>query len=201
MAEHKRYDVAVIGAGVFGSWIASHLQKLGTKVVLLDAYGAANARASSGGESRIIRMGYGADELYTRWAMRSLELWQAFFQGMGERLFHPTGVLWMAREATPYTLQTLATLRRLGVRYEMLSGSELEARDPQCAFGPVRDPRPREPGAQGGSRPPRAGLRPRPGGPHHHKGGDRRDAGLPRQTLSTVAGRPSPGGASLPVRE
>ena len=59
----QTYDVAVIGAGVFGAWIAYHLQRSGQTVVLLDAYGAANSRASSGGESRVIRMGYGADEI------------------------------------------------------------------------------------------------------------------------------------------
>ena len=66
MKTRQDHDVAVIGAGVFGAWIAYHLQRSGKTVVLLDAYGAANSRASSGGESRIIRMGYGADEiLYT----------------------------------------------------------------------------------------------------------------------------------------
>ncbi|MGA2590719.1 MAG: FAD-dependent oxidoreductase [Bryobacteraceae bacterium] len=60
-----RYDVAVIGAGVFGACPVHHLRQAGRQVVLLDAYGAANSRASSGVESRIIRMGYGADEIYT----------------------------------------------------------------------------------------------------------------------------------------
>src|SRR5687768_17449884 len=59
----KSYDVAVIGAGVFGAWTAYHLQKAGRKVVILDAYGAANSRASSGGESRVIRIAYGPDEI------------------------------------------------------------------------------------------------------------------------------------------
>ena len=68
----SRFDVAVIGAGVFGAWTAYHLHRLGRSVALIDAYGPGNARASSGGESRIIRMGYGADEIYTRMAMRSL---------------------------------------------------------------------------------------------------------------------------------
>lgn len=130
-------DVAVIGAGVFGSWTAYHLQKSGQKVVLLDAYGPANSRASSGGESRIIRMGYGPDELYTRWAMRSLTLWQDFFQQIGERLFHPTGVLWMAREEDSHTRNTLATLKKLNVRHETLSRPELEARYPHISFGSI----------------------------------------------------------------
>jgi len=65
-----RYDVAVIGAGVFGSWTAWFLRRQGKRVLLVDAYGPANARASSGGESRITRMGSGADELYARGSQR-----------------------------------------------------------------------------------------------------------------------------------
>ena len=98
------YDVVVIGAGVFGAWTAWHLCREGQRVLLLDAWGAGHSRSSSGGESRIIRMGYGADEIYTRMAMRSLELWRDF------DIFVPTGVLWIAREGEPYSVTTLRTL-------------------------------------------------------------------------------------------
>jgi glycine/D-amino acid oxidase-like deaminating enzyme len=134
---NKHYEVAVIGAGVFGAWIAYQLQRAGQSVVLLDAHGAANSRASSGGESRIIRMGYGADDIYTRWAMRSLSLWQDFCRQVGEPLFHRTGVLWMAREDDPYSVNSLRTLQQLGVRCEQLSRADLEKRYPQIAFGSV----------------------------------------------------------------
>ncbi|HEV2663741.1 MAG TPA: FAD-dependent oxidoreductase, partial [Blastocatellia bacterium] len=98
----RSYNAAVIGAGVFGSWIAYYMRRAGLSVALIDAYGAANNRASSGGESRIIRMGYGDDEIYTRWSYRSLALWHEFFAGVGRRdLFHRTGVLLMARENDP----------------------------------------------------------------------------------------------------
>ena len=131
------YDVAVIGAGVFGAWIAFHLRRAGKTVILLDAYGAGNSRASSGDESRIIRMGYGADEIYTRWAIRSLELWQEFFGAIREPLFSRTGVLWMAREEDPYSLNTLRTLQKFGVRFEKLSRADLERRYPQIEFGSI----------------------------------------------------------------
>ena len=36
------------------------------QVTLIDAYGPANPRASSGDQSRILRCGYGADEIYSR---------------------------------------------------------------------------------------------------------------------------------------
>jgi sarcosine oxidase len=133
----KAYDVAVVGAGVFGAWIAYHLQEAGRRVALLDAYGPGNARSSSGGQSRVIRMGYGDQEIYTRWSMRSLEQWRQLFAKAGRpSLFQQVGVLWMARAGDPLTTRTVATLQRLGIRHERLERSELERRWPQIEFGP-----------------------------------------------------------------
>ena len=130
-------DVVVIGAGVFGAWTAYELQRAGRKVQLIDAYGPANSRASSGGESRIIRIGYGADEIYSRWSVRSLERWKTFFSAGYENppLFIKTGVLWMARENDQYAMASLRTLERLNVQFERLSREELERRYPQISFG------------------------------------------------------------------
>ena len=58
-------QVVVVGAGVFGTWTAHHLLAAGCAVTLVDAYGPANPRASSGDQSRILRCGYGADEIYS----------------------------------------------------------------------------------------------------------------------------------------
>jgi len=129
-----RYDLAVIGAGVFGAWTAWHLGRRGRRVLLADAYGPGNARASSAGESRIIRMGYGADELYTRWALRSLTQWKEFFAGARQALFHETGVLWLAGKEDARVLQSAETLRRCGVAFEELSRPELERRYPQIGL-------------------------------------------------------------------
>ena len=121
----KSFDVAVIGAGFFGAWTAYTLQRSGKSVVLLDAYGPSNARASSGGESRIIRAGYGPDEIYSRWALRSLPLWKELFERAGQPLFHQTGVLWISPEREQYALDTLATLEKLAAAHEKLSHDEL----------------------------------------------------------------------------
>src|SRR5258708_22906124 len=90
MSKGHRYDVAVIGAGVFGAWTAWHLARRGKRVLLADAYGPGNARACSAGESRIIRGGDGADGLYTRWAAMSLAQWEEFFAAAGGRAFPET---------------------------------------------------------------------------------------------------------------
>jgi len=130
------YDVAVIGAGVFGAWSAYQLRLAGASVLLLDAYGPGNSRASSGGESRIIRLGYGPDEIYSRSSQRSLTLWQQLFETT-EQLFQKTGVLWLAREHDTYCEATLATLQRLNANFERLDQNELVRRFPQLELGPT----------------------------------------------------------------
>ena len=133
----KPYDVAVVGSGVFGAWTAHRLRQEGKRVALLDAYGPGNARSSSGGQTRVIRMSYGAQDIYTRWSLRSLELWKSTFGKLGRAFFAPIGVLWMARTEDPLTMASLATLQKLGVRHERLGRSELEHRWPQIDFGPI----------------------------------------------------------------
>lgn len=135
----KRYDVAVIGAGVFGVWTAYQLNRMGRSVLLLDAYGPGNSRASSGGESRIMRLGYGPDEIYTRSAQRSLQMWLEFFEAYKTPtpLFHRTGVLWLAREHDAYCEATLNNLQTVGARAERLTHDELSERYPQLNFDGV----------------------------------------------------------------
>ena len=129
------YDFAVIGAGVFGAWIAYRLRKAGYSVALLEAYGPGNSRSSSGGESRIIRMSYGPDELYTRWSVRSLELWKQLFNETNRaQLFVQTGVLWTAPEGCSRAGSNRDSLIQNGVPFEPLKHSELEHRFPQFRF-------------------------------------------------------------------
>ncbi|HEY2973658.1 MAG TPA: FAD-dependent oxidoreductase [Pyrinomonadaceae bacterium] len=140
MTTIQTFDVAVVGAGVFGAWTACQLRRAGAEVVLVDAYGPGNSRASSGGESRMIRMGYGPDQVYTRMAQRSLALWQQLFEqidptGISPRLFRPTGILWLARESDPYCEATLKTLQRCQVSYERLERAELARRYPHLELG------------------------------------------------------------------
>ena len=132
------YDIAIIGAGAFGSWTAWWLRRAGRSVLLLDAWGPGHSRSSSGGESRIIRMGYGADEIYTRMAMRSLAQWQELCRSTGQTLFHRTGVLWIARAGDPYSEASRVTLENAGVGVEILSAEELAQRYPQMV---LTDPR------------------------------------------------------------
>jgi sarcosine oxidase len=127
-------DVAVIGAGVFGAWTAWHLVKAGLKVRLFDAYGAGHARSSSGGESRVIRMAYGADSIYSAMAAESLPYWQALSDGASTPIFHKTGVLWWAPETDTYTAQSRAWLLASGTPHEVGDASWLQQKYQQIRF-------------------------------------------------------------------
>jgi sarcosine oxidase len=118
---------AVVGAGVFGSWIAHALSGRGWKVTMIDQHGPANARASSGGETRIIRSGYGGVSLYGRWAHASLPAWLELERRCGERLFVRTGALFLGSESA-WLSDTAETLRSMQVPTEWLDPGELARR-------------------------------------------------------------------------
>jgi glycine/D-amino acid oxidase-like deaminating enzyme len=129
------FDVVVVGAGVFGAWTALHLRRSGRRVLLLDAYGPGNNRSSSGGESRIIRMNYGGNEIYTRWSMRSLDLWTQLFDQIGRpELFQKTGVLFTPRPSDPRAAITKSVFEKCGVAFQTLTPAELARQFPQLRF-------------------------------------------------------------------
>ena len=130
-------DVVVVGAGVFGAWTAYQLRGTGRSVTLVDAHGPGNTRAASGGESRVIRIGYGGEAIYSRWALQSFDRWRTLLREAGRPLLVRTGVLWLGRDDDALTDATTLTLQRLGVPVELLSATELTARFPQFRLGSI----------------------------------------------------------------
>ena len=130
-------QVAVFGAGAFGGWTALELVRRGARVTLLDAWGPGNVRASSGGETRIIRAIYGTRAIYTRMAARALELWRAHDARFGRRFYRRTGVLWMMRDQETFRVTSTDALRSAGVALEELSIASARQRFPQIAFDDV----------------------------------------------------------------
>jgi glycine/D-amino acid oxidase-like deaminating enzyme len=130
-------DTIVIGAGVFGAWTAARLRAEGRRVLLVDAWGPAHARASSGGESRMTRGSYGADEVYTRMALDSLAEWRALSGRAGLPIFHELGVLFFFSQAEPFLEETMRVHRRLGLPTELLDNAAMRRRFPQIDFAGV----------------------------------------------------------------
>ena len=126
-----RPRVAVVGAGAFGGWTALHLVRRGARVTLFDAWGPGNSRASSGGETRIIRATYGPDRIYVDMVARSLRMWREFQERAKRTLFRKTGVLWLAGQDDQYERAALPLLREAGLAVEELTRAETAARYPQ----------------------------------------------------------------------
>lgn len=123
--------VVVVGAGAFGGWTALELARRGARVTLLDAWGPGNVRASSGGETRVIRASYGTRAVYTRMAKRSLELWRAHDKTFDRRFFKETGALWMFADDASFGRASAAALRADQLTMEELTPAEAARRYPQ----------------------------------------------------------------------
>ena len=130
-------DIAVVGAGAFGAWTALHLQQSGAQVTLVDQYGPANSRATSGGETRGVRTGYGGhphELLWMGWAKRAIEKWNAWDQQWQEmllpRVFFTTSDLIMRDEWTDFMEFTRNNWDELGIRYEVIDADEIRRRWP-----------------------------------------------------------------------
>jgi sarcosine oxidase len=130
--------IAVIGAGAFGGWTALHLLERGARVTLFDAWGPGNSRASSGGETRIMRGTYGPDQPYTELAARALKLWTKYERRWKKQFLHRTGVLWMvSSHEDAYERGSLAPLRQALIKFHELSTAEMKKRWPQINFEDV----------------------------------------------------------------
>jgi len=130
--------VVVVGAGAFGGWTGLYLRRRGARVTLLDAWGPGNSRASSGGETRVIRATYGPRGIYTRMAVRALALWKEHERRWRRQLYHGIGVLWLVGKEEEYERAALPLLRDARVAFEELTGADGAPRYPQITTAGVR---------------------------------------------------------------
>jgi len=130
--------VAVFGAGAFGGWTALELARRGARVTLLDAWGPGNVRASSGGETRVIRATYGSHTIYTGMAIRALELWRAYEARWQRTFFRRTGALWLlGRGNESFGRASAHALRQHGLSTEELMPAEAAGRYPQIRLDDI----------------------------------------------------------------
>jgi sarcosine oxidase len=133
-----RNRIAVVGAGAFGGWTALSLLRGGAAVTLVDPWGPGNSRASSGGETRVIRGMYGPDRIYVDWVVRAFALWEEAERRWGRRFYHPTGALWMFGVDDGYARSSLPLLRDAGLPVEEISPAAAAERFPQVRLDGVR---------------------------------------------------------------
>jgi sarcosine oxidase len=126
--------VVVVGAGAFGGWTALQLRRMGAGVTLVDAWGPGNARASSGGETRVIRATYGTRAVYTSLAARAMELWRDHDQRGQHRLFTKTGALWLFGRDNTFGRASAEGLDAVQLPYQWWTPAEAARRYPQVSM-------------------------------------------------------------------
>src|SRR5437764_12732290 len=111
----QKTQVVVVGASAFGGWTALCLLRRGASVALIDNWGPGNSRASSGGETRIIRGTYGPNQPYSKMVARALQLWRENQARWKRDLYRRTGVLWLVSGDGEYERGSLPMLRGAGL--------------------------------------------------------------------------------------
>jgi sarcosine oxidase len=132
-----KFHVVVVGAGAFGGWTALMLRRAGTDVTLVDAWGPGHTRASSGGETRVVRGTYGSRAIYTQMAARAMQLWAAHDARSRCQLFHRDGALWMFSGDDSFGQASLEPMRAAGLAVEWLDIEEAKSRWPHIGFDGV----------------------------------------------------------------
>ena len=130
--------VVVVGAGAFGAFTALSLRRRGARVTLLDAWGPGNARASSGGETRVIRAVYGPEPVYVDMVRLAFELWEENERRWKRKLYHRTGAVWMVTGPDEFVRASLPLLSERGFPYQEIPTAEARRRWPQIDFEGVR---------------------------------------------------------------
>ena len=110
----------------------------GARVTLLDAWGPGNSRASSGGETRIMRGTYGPDHPYSSWPRALLGFGRNMNgAGNGNSCTAPAFCGWLAAATMPTSAARSAMLREARIKFQEFSTAEMKKRWPQINFSDV----------------------------------------------------------------
>jgi sarcosine oxidase len=112
--------IVIVGAGTFGASLAWWLARAGETVTLVDQFEPGDRRASSGGETRLLRSSHGADAEYTAMARRARALWHELEAESGETVVLEPGVAWFAHGEDGWEAASARTLAAQGIPFERL---------------------------------------------------------------------------------
>lgn len=135
-------SVLIVGGGIFGVASALELRRRGWAVTLTDPGPIPHPAASSTDISKMIRMDYGADELYMELGEQALAGWDELDRAWGEPLYHQDGFVLVTREPMRpggFEHDSFELLKKRGHSPERLDGAALAARFPAWNGAVYRD--------------------------------------------------------------
>ncbi len=132
MTDRER-TVLIIGAGVFGLSGALALAERGYEVTVVNSGPVPHPSAASNDVSRMVRMDYGSDRLYSRLAAEAIKGWHRWNARWGREVYHQDGLLLLSSQTLEqggYEGESYETLTREGWPVQRLSSSSLARRFP-----------------------------------------------------------------------
>ncbi len=124
------YDVVVIGQGAAGSAALCKLARRGKRVVGIERFSTNHDRASSHGQTRVIRLGYFEHPSYVPILRSAYTRWRELEAASGQQLLHITGIAEMGRPDSMLVQGTLASSRQHDLPHEVLDAKEFMRRHP-----------------------------------------------------------------------
>jgi N-methyl-L-tryptophan oxidase len=128
-------DVLVLGGGIMGLATAYNVSRAeDSEIVVLDRFGTGNELCSSNDVNRVFRYSYGNDQLYTRMAVESLQLWRELEHESKQELLVQAGLLLLKgddKNANAFNEASYKTLSKMGLGAERLGQNDLNKRFPQ----------------------------------------------------------------------
>ncbi|MFY9554636.1 MAG: N-methyl-L-tryptophan oxidase [Blastocatellia bacterium] len=129
-AAMRKFDVAIVGAGVMGAAAACELARQGARVALLDQATLPNPRAASIDHSKVFRFAY-PDQLYVKLAVDALERWRELESQTGRRLLTQTGALLIGKRQPSFASECYEALRAQGQSVDWLNIDDIATQFPQ----------------------------------------------------------------------
>ena len=126
-------SIIIVGAGVFGLTSALQLRARGWRVTVIDPGPVPTPTAASTDISKVVRMDYGADPVWTELGRKSLVPWAEWNRESGELLFHNDGFLVLSREAMQpggFEFESFQFLTANGEMLERLDSAAVAQRFP-----------------------------------------------------------------------
>ena len=132
--------IAVIGSGIWGACTAYHLNQAGADVDLYDMWGAGNSRSGSGGASRIIRLAYGDDKIYTELTNNSFDFWEKLSKESERKLYDECGMLWLvSQDDNSYITKSKKHIENTGNNIQEISKKEAKEKYPLINFDDINE--------------------------------------------------------------
>jgi glycine/D-amino acid oxidase-like deaminating enzyme len=130
--------VIIVGGGIMGLCTAWALCRSGHEPVLYEQGPIPNPLASSCDEHRLTRFTYGSMTGYARMVHEAHAAWNRLWADLGERHFHPTGTLVVARDQDGWVDASRRCLETMALPVEIWAPGELAARMPFLRFAGAR---------------------------------------------------------------